>query len=227
MPFIVLLAFALLPSLAWLWFFLRRDPNPEPRHMIIRVFLLGVIMVVPALGAQFLLNRFWLGLVAMVLVAALIEEAAKYGAARLGAFGSTEFDEPVDAMIYMITAGLGFAAMENLLVLINPTISGLTMVAGISGLRFLTATFIHAFASGLVGYFISLQVFRNKRGFAWLGLLSATLVHAVYNLSVLGLAVQIDNYDYLVYTLLLIIPLGVGILDFIAFAHLKKIDEDG
>jgi len=227
MPFIALLVFALLPSLIWLWFFLKRDPKPEPRHMILRVFLIGVLMVVPAIGAQIILNRFWFGLVAMTLMAAAVEEAAKYGAARWGAFGSVDFDEPVDAMIYMIIAGLGFAAMENLLVLISPSISGLSMIAGVSGLRFLTATFVHALSAGLMGYFVSLQIFREKRGLAWMGLLVAALIHAAYNLSIIGLAAQIDNYKYLVYTLLLIIPLGIGILDLIAFAHLKKIDQDG
>jgi RsiW-degrading membrane proteinase PrsW (M82 family) len=101
------------------------------------------------------------------------------------------------------------------------------MIAGVSGLRFLTATFVHALSAGLMGYFVSLQIFRKKRGLAWMGLLVAALIHAAYNLSIIGLAAQIDNYKYLVYNLLLIIPLGIGILDLIAFAHLKKIDQDG
>ncbi len=224
MNFLLLLAFALLPSLAWLWFFLRRDPNPEPRWMIIKVFLLGALMVVPALLAQRLLNNLWLGFAFALVFAAFIEEIAKYGAARWGAFSSPEFDEPVDAMIYMITAGLGFAAVENLFVLIGPEITTVSLAIGASAMRFLTATFIHALTSGLWGYFIALKVFRKKKGFVWLGLAVATLVHAAYNLSIFGLSALIDNHAYLVYTLLLIIPLGVAILDAIAFAHLKDPD---
>ncbi len=222
MPFLLLIAFAVLPSLLWLWFFLRRDPNPEPRWMIVKVFLLGALMVVPAAVAQSLAGLVWLGFIFALVFASFVEEAAKYGAARWGAFGSPEFDEPVDAMIYMITAGLGFAAMENLLYLISPDIDTLSLVVGSSLMRFLTATFLHALASGLWGYFIALQIFYQKKGFAWLGLVVATGLHAVYNLAVLGLATQVDNQPFLAYTLLLIIPLGIGVLDALAFAHLKK-----
>lgn len=222
MNFFVLLIFAVLPSLIWLWFFLIRDPNPEPRSMIIKVFLLGALMVVPAAAIQYLFVLTWPPLIIALIFASFVEEVAKYGAARWGAFRSPEFDEPVDAMIYMITAGLGFAALENLLYLISPEIDTLPLLAGSSLMRFLTATFLHALASGLWGYFIALQVFYRKRGFAWLGLVVATAIHAVYNLAVIGLSGQMDNQPYLAYTLLLMIPLGVGIMDVIAFARLKQ-----
>jgi protease PrsW len=223
MPFALLLIFALLPSLLWLLFFLKRDPNPEPHFMIIKVFLIGILMVVPAVFAQIILKSIWPGLIISLILASFVEELMKYLAARWGALKSNAFDEPVDAMIYMITAGLGFAAIENLIVLINPTLVDLSFVIGASAMRFLTATFIHALTSGLWGYFIALQRLRRKRIFFFMGLGLATLVHSFYNLGITGLSNQIDNYAYLAYTLLVIIPLGVAILDVIAFNHLKKI----
>jgi len=223
MPFALLLIFALLPSLLWLLFFLKRDPNPEPRLMIVKVFLFGMLMVVPAVLAQIIFKSIWPGLIVSLLLASFIEELMKYLAARWGALKSNAFDEPVDAMIYMITAGLGFAAIENLIVLINPTLINLSLVIGASTMRFLTATFIHALASGLLGYFIALQRIHRKKIFFFVGLILVTLIHSLYNLGITGLSEQVDNYAYLAYTLLLIIPLGVAILDVIAFNHLKKI----
>ena len=45
------------------------------------------------------------------------EEVAKYLIIKIRILRDPEFDEPIDAMIYMIIAGLGFAALENILVL--------------------------------------------------------------------------------------------------------------
>jgi len=222
MSFYLLIVFALLPSLIWLIFFLKRDKNPEPRWLIARTFMIGALMVIPAIGAQYLLNYFSNKFIVCLIIAALIEEVSKYGAAFWGAFHLPELDEPIDAMIYMITAGLGFAAMENLLVLVNLNIATLHLMVGATLMRFLTATFIHALSSGLMGYFISFKIFKKRKYFVWIGLIVATAIHAAYNLSIFGLSSQMDNYAYLAYTLLLIIPLGVAILDIIAFAHLKK-----
>jgi protease PrsW len=225
MPFLLLLAFAILPSLAWLLFFLRRDDNPEPHRMIIKVFLFGALMTVPAFAGQYLIGSLSLGFLFYLIASAFIEEIAKYGAAFWGAFKFPDFDEPVDAMIYLITAGLGFAAMENLIVLINPHIATFSLLAGASAMRFLTATFVHALTSGLLGYFIGLQFYKKKKGLIVFGIIVAVAVHAIYNIMILSLTTRIDNYTYLAYNLLVIIPLALGILDIIAFNHLKKITK--
>ncbi len=221
MSFFLLLIFALMPSFIWLWFFLQRDRDPEPRWMLIKVFLLGALMVVPAIGFQSVLAFIPLIFIISLILSALIEEVVKYWASRT-VLRSPEFDEPVDAMIYMITAGLGFAAAENLLLLIGPMVGTISDAIGISILRFLTATFIHALAPGLWGYFIARQRFQNKKCFWW-GLIAATAVHAVYNLAIFGLSDRMDNQPYLIYALLLIVPLGIGILEVVVFTRLKKI----
>ena len=45
---------------------------------------------------------------------ALIEEIIKFVASHFAARRSPAFSEPVDAMIYMIVAALGFATLENI-----------------------------------------------------------------------------------------------------------------
>ncbi len=224
MHFSLLIIFAFLPSFVWLWFFLKRDQNPEPRLMIAKAFLFGALMVAPAIITQFILESIWPGFIISLILASFIEELVKYGAAHWSTLKSFALDEPVDVMIYMITAGLGFAAVENLIVLIDPSIINISIVISASAMRFLTATFIHALTSGLWGYFIALQKIHKKKSLLWLGLFLATGIHALYNLGIVGLSEQMDNRAYLAYTLLLIIPLGAAILDTIAFAHLKKIN---
>ena len=55
---------------------------------------------------------------------ALIEEYVKYFMVKVGGFRNRELDEPCDIMIYMIIAALGFAALENILVLNNFHLTG-------------------------------------------------------------------------------------------------------
>src|SRR3989344_4541791 len=106
----------IIPSFAWLIFFLREDVHPEPNKMIIKVFL----------------------------------------AASASAGGSKYFDEPIDAMIYMLTASLGFAAAENIFVVLDAIFNNGAAAEGIFGIivfRFVGATLLHALSSSIVGYF--------------------------------------------------------------------------
>src|SRR3989344_4852454 len=87
-----------------------------------------------------------------------IEEFLKYGAAFVVAFHAIRInknkyiDEPVDPLIYMITAALGFAALENTLFLINPLLGGDALSGILTGnLRFIGASLLHVLASGVVG----------------------------------------------------------------------------
>ena len=96
-----------------------------------------------------------------------------------------DFDEPIDAMVYMIIAGLGFAAVEN----IASVAKGIIPFGGgpngveIASLRFVGATLLHSLASALVGYYWGLAM-RDKAKLGWLiaeGIGVATLLHAIFN----------------------------------------------
>jgi len=125
----ILVIFAFLPSLIWLVFFLRKDAHPESKKMILKIFLYGVLVALPALFIEkgalqfirdyipenstlFLFLKIFVGV-------ALIEEFMKYLVFKIKVSPSPEFDEPIDAMIYMIIIALGFAAFENFLILLG------------------------------------------------------------------------------------------------------------
>lgn len=196
--------FGVLPTFAWLIFYLNKDLHPEPKRMIAKIFFLGMFLsiglaVSVELGiTQLILNYSNVTSVAKLpifqfilynfLAIALVEELAKYIVVKLFVFKHKEFDEPVDVMIYMVTAALGFAALENILVL--SSLKGPTLGSDIilvSLLRFLGATLLHVLASATLGYFVALS-FCNvhiKKVYFAIGLFLAVLLHGIYNMSLI------------------------------------------
>ncbi|MBI2592941.1 MAG: PrsW family intramembrane metalloprotease [Candidatus Colwellbacteria bacterium] len=165
------------PALFWLIFFLIEDKKrPEPKVALLRVFIVGVLSAILAAAIQKSLNiGFFDYSIITLLIFALIEEVTKFIGVYFAVSGKKFFDEPVDAMIYMITAAMGFAALENVLTLIE-----IRPIFEITILRFIGATLLHAIASGLVGfYWMKRKLVR--------GLMVATLLHAGFNYLILQL----------------------------------------
>lgn len=180
--------FAILPSYVWLNFYLKRDVKPEPKSEILKVFCLGMLFSLPA----FLLEKFFLDisfklnlpLIFNIFISvAFVEEFLKFLVVKWGVFKSKELDEPVDIMIYIICAALGFAAAENLFLLMPFQELMFQELTKISFLRFIGATFLHALSSGILGFFIGLSFFNKKERLKliFLGLILATLLHGFYN----------------------------------------------
>jgi RsiW-degrading membrane proteinase PrsW (M82 family) len=190
------LFFATLPSFLWLNFYLREDQRPEPKSMVLKVFLFGMIFAFLALFLEkFLIEGIEMinlpqkiaDLIKIFFVVALVEEFLKFLVVREIVFESKELDEPIDCMIYMIIAGLGFAATENLLLLFPLKSKFFGEIFQISFLRFLSATFLHALSSAILGFFIGLSFFRKKERLKLisLGVFLATLLHGLYNFSII------------------------------------------
>jgi RsiW-degrading membrane proteinase PrsW (M82 family) len=183
----------LVPAIFWLWFWLKEDAKrPEPKGVIIYTFILGGLAVIPTFILQRLLSKYFdwnlgQGLLTLIISWAAIEEVSKYLAARLSGLRSRHFDEPVDAMVYLITAALGFAALENSLYLLDSFYArgGLALDFLLLGnFRFIGATVVHIVTSALVGFFIASSFCYGKvakRLALVVGLFTATLLHSVFN----------------------------------------------
>lgn len=189
---ILLILLGLLPGVAWLAFYLREDlRHPEPKRLISYTFLAGAIITAFVLQAQLLIND-WLisrGLSPYSFVSFLflggIEEFFKFLAVYLVVSRRKEFDEPLDAMIYMIVAALGFATVENVASIFQTNSLAFAGPGPLETtiLRFVGATLLHTLASGIVGYYWG-KAIAKKAGYAGLifkGLLIATLLHAIFN----------------------------------------------
>lgn len=218
----LLVALGLIPSFVWMSFFYRRDCHPEPKYLVTKTFLMGIIISPFAVLLQlgFTHMNQWISVdyfnpnsSMFFLWAAFVEEVVKFYAVRLIAFKDPAFDEPVDAIVYMMMAGLGFAAIENILVLFRTIPDGINSAMTIWSLRFVGATLLHALSSGLLGYFLALSWFSRKHAkkFIFLGLGVATLFHFAFNAF---LASSMNQYHGLVWAtgLLLIMSFLVYIL---------------
>ncbi len=191
MRIIFIFFFGILPSLIWLGWFLREDVHPEPKREISLVFLFGMLI---ALLAAFLETvfvfplKFLPGMVTIVLgtvlITPIVEEYLKFFVVKKVVISNSVFDEPMDIPIYMITAALGFAAVENIFLLV-PFISPFQIhkILVLSSTRFISATFLHAISSGFLGVFISYSFYklRKRKIYFSLGLLLAILLHSFYN----------------------------------------------
>ena len=153
------------------------------------------------------------GTASFFLWAALVEEFIKFYAVWVIVLRSPAFDEPVDAMIYMMVAGLGFAAIENILVLFRTFPDGASATLTVWGLRSVGATLLHALSSSLIGYFLALSWFfqhhRNKLLF--IGIALATLFHFAFNLLLSAADGRISGLGYAT-GLLLVMAFLVSIL---------------
>lgn len=180
----------LLPALLWLWFWLKEDRlHPEPRGMIMQTFIAGMIAVPLVLPLQRYIDKVYVLVPLTTFLLAATEESFKWLAAFFAGFETREYDEPIDAVIYMITAALGFAALENVFFLFN-SISNISPVQSfINGnLRFVGANLLHVLTSGVIGYFMGLAF-----GHSWFkkilyflfGIVLATLLHTTFNLYIM------------------------------------------
>ena len=188
----VLLGFV--PSFAWLLFYMQEGMRPEPKRLIALAFVTGAAFAFLALIFQMGLRSFLSGLnfgdrsFLWLFLFAAVEELLKFAAAYAAVHKSPEFDQPVEAMLYAVVAALGFAAVENIGVLIggNPGTMGFANVFHLVTFRFIGATLLHTLASGLVGYYwaLSIRHFGAKKYLA-IGLLAATFLHAAFNYGIL------------------------------------------
>ncbi len=187
-PKVLGLAFigGIVPSLLWLWFWLKQEQNkPEPKSLLSIVFIMGMLAVVCVLPIQKFIQGHVDSHTWRLIGWASIEEIMKYIAVIVILYKTNQVDEPIDWPIYMITAALGFAALENALFLIKPLSLGETTVSLLTGqLRFLGSTLLHTVSSGILG--VALGVAFHMKGFrrAWhvlIGLIFAITLHSVFN----------------------------------------------
>jgi len=193
--FIPLVILAVLPSLIWLFFYLKEDLHPEPRLWLFIVFLMGVALAPIVIFVEMAIGKalnFWAiipfesGIILMFVIAPLVEEAAKYGAVHLSLNKNPVLDEPVDCMIYVIVAALGFAAIENVFAIFSFISVGapgyFSDAFNFMSMRFISAVALHGLASGIAGYYFARFYFvkRNPLLIVW-GLFLASLLHGIYN----------------------------------------------
>ncbi len=223
---ITILSAGLLPSFIWLLFYLRKDSHPESNKMVLKVFFLGALSGVAAILREKMFQREYSSLahslasltLPIFLAGGLVEESIKLAAVKIGLWKTQEADEPVDWMLFMIISALGFAALENVLVLtsyheIITSFKALEVMVW----RFLSATFLHALCSGALGYFWALSLYKNRKTYLWLSFAAVASLHAFYNWSIMN----VTGLNKFLLPLVILIALSL----FVSFGikHLKRL----
>jgi RsiW-degrading membrane proteinase PrsW (M82 family) len=195
----LLIFLSFLPPLVWLNFFLREDLHPEPKRKLFISFFLGFFA---AAGISLLFQIFFAKLgsllisnftiedppIFFIFLNAAIEEFFKFLVVYLMLQKSRVFDEPIDTMVYMITAALGFAMIENFFIL-SGTDNWFIRTGGLM-FRFVGANLLHALCSALIGYYWAQSLVRlqdnrlaiGPRKFLVVrGIVIASLLHGLFN----------------------------------------------
>lgn len=226
MSVVTALALGFIPTLIWLIFFLKEDNHPEPRSLILKTFILGgfsaffalfleILLKNPLEKIIFTLPRLVEENLSVFLVFGIVEELVKFLFVYLLVRRNTYFDEPIDAMVYMVTGALGFATTENLLLVFsnNPDSVFSTIL-----FRFIGANLLHALSSAIVGHYWARGIRFNLEGkFVFAGLLLASIFHVIFNYLVFKFS------DFLIYPIAFLIILGFFVL--YDFEELKKVSE--
>lgn len=202
MTYPLYIAFGILPSIIWLLFYLRKDSHPESNRMILKIFIYGMLSALPAILLEFGFFEMTKGLQSVFLASilnifigvALVEEFLKFLVVKEKALTHKECDEPLDIMLYMVVAGLGFAAVENILILFGlGSVIPIQKTLAVILIRFLGATFLHTLSSAYLGFFLALSrgaLQKNRIFLFLLGLGGATLLHGFYNFFIIELENQ-------------------------------------
>ncbi len=162
------LILAIVPAVVWLGFFYRRDRlEPEPRTLVVGEFILGAL-VATAIGIPVIDQVFDVGgwlftsplvhLAGSILVVGFVQSGLTYLTVRLSVYGSLEFDERTDGIIYGTAVGLGFATALNVVFVTDS--GGVDL--GTGAIRIVLTSLAYASFGGVIGYFLGRQKFEPR-----------------------------------------------------------------
>ncbi len=218
-----LIAVALAPVIVLLFYIYKRDKyEKEPKKLLLKSFLFGIISVIPIIFIEYALSDYWEAKYAFekktiqtafydsFIVAAFTEEFFKILVFFIFIWNNKNFNEKFDGIVYAVYISMGFATAENILYVMQ---NGL----GTGILRAFTAVPAHAVFAVTSGYFLARAKFKpsGKNSSLLLALLVPILLHGLYDFFILS---QIP------FLLLLFVPYII-FLFIIALKSMKKLSD--
>ena len=225
--FIVFLA-AVLPAIVLIIHIYNRDKwQKEPPRQLFKAFLYGVgsafiVLLMPAFGliSELPGTEISAQIGNAFRTAAIPEEMAKLFMLWLFLRKCKEFDEHMDAVVYAVCVGMGFAATENVLYLFSNLQSW--VATGI--MRALISVPAHFFFAIIMGYYYSLAHFRigkNRTFDTIFTLLLPVIAHGIFD----GLLFVSAMSEQLAGILTLVFLVGFFFLRKFASSRVDKILE--
>ena len=186
-----LLLVTILPSIFIILFFVYSDKFKEPRGEIFRVFIYGILITIPAYFLNTYLDAFWYnnfkvseGLIGSFLTAAPVEEGLKLSILYFFVYKMKDFNEPIDGIVYGVTASLGFATLENFYYVYLLADYFQTSSMSLAVARSFSAVPAHAVFGVFMGYFFMRYSFIKKRDNLFFAFIIPFVLHGCYNLFV-------------------------------------------
>ena len=186
-----MLLLAVIPGIILFFVIWKSDKvEKEPGKLLLKLFLFGALTVVSAIvvgkAGELVFGFLDPGSMLYIfidnfLLTAFVEEAGKYVVVKKVAWKHPAFDHTFDAVVYAVTASLGFATLENIIYLIGEDISlgriwGIMSVPG------------HAMYGVFLGCYVGLAKAAEAEGDKKLcssnlrkALIRPTLLHGVYD----------------------------------------------
>lgn len=179
----ILLA-SLAPVIIILFYIYFRDKyEKEPLRMLVKALLAGVLIILPVIFVEQWLSALspfsekvgaaaWHAFV----VAGTTEELFKYLALYLLIWKSPSFNEKFDGIVYAVFVSLGFAAVENVMYVID---GGIQTAA----IRAVTAVPAHAIFGVTMGYYLGIaHMYKElKKQYLLKAIAIPVLLHGIYD----------------------------------------------
>ena len=213
-----LLLVTILPSILIILFFVNSDKFKEPKSEIIKVFIFGILITIPAYILNTFLGDFWYNntkvsqnLISSFLTAAPVEEGLKLSILYYFVYKMKDFNEPLDGIVYGVTASLGFATLENIYYVYLLADHFQTTSMALAVVRSFSAVPAHAVFGIFMGYFFMKYSFIKKGDNLFFAFIVPFVLHGCYNLFITS--------NFFVSLLLVIIAWIVALR---LFSRLKK-----
>ena len=181
----------IVPSFVWLAFWLHEDvKHPEPKWLIATSFCGGAVVVLLSIFVEKFIVEVVSDQSIRYMLWATTEEILKLVVVAIIAFRTSYYDEPIDAMIYLVTIALGFTAIENTLFISSSFLSGdVSAAIAMEGTRFVGATLVHVVCSAIIGFSIGFTYYRHKVSKVLaliIGIVTAVALHSLFNLTIIS-----------------------------------------
>ncbi|GHU51520.1 protease PrsW [Clostridia bacterium] len=165
------------------YIFIRDKYEKEPIKLLCTGLLFGIIITVPIIHTQNFLVRFTPyslegeKIFHSYVVAAAVEELFKFLVLCALMWRHRELDEHFDGIVYAVFVSLGFAGVENVMYVTNPSIGGVWTAAS----RAFFSVPGHMFFGVCMGYYFSLAKFEKKRACIFKAFFVTFLMHGTYD----------------------------------------------
>jgi len=202
---IFLLLITIVPALGILFLFVFLDKFVEPKKYIIATFVLGILIVGPLWifddiillikGSPIEYNPFMRAFFA----AAFQEELLKFCVLFFFCVRFTEFNEPMDGIVYGTVASLGFASYENIHYVYGYGVESFTASLSNAYHRAFSAVPSHAFDGVIMGFFIGRHYFRKHESKIniYFAFLIPFILHGLYDWTLMEESIH-NNFMWLI-----------------------------